>query len=63
LNPMLRNDRALYTIAGLICSAAGIKNKAGKVLEAHDFDVFNRDPENQKPLTADDFMRVLGRKG
>lgn len=49
-------------LAGLICSAAGIKNKAGKVFAAAEFDVYNQpDKPPQKELTADDFMRVLSR--
>lgn len=61
---MLRADRNTAMVAGLICAAAGIKNKAGRLLTADDFDVYNRpdEPEKKEP-TVDDFMRVLGRKG
>jgi hypothetical protein len=59
---MLRADRNMAILAGLICSAAGIKNKAGKVFAAAEFDVYNQpDKPPQKELTADDFMRVLSR--
>lgn len=59
---MLRADRNMSILAGLICSAAGIKNKAGVVFSAHDFDVYNVDKPAPKELTTDDFMRVLSRK-
>ncbi len=57
---MLRADRNAAILAGLICAAAGIKGKDGKILTATEFDIFNRGEE--KDLTVDDFMRVLARK-
>lgn len=60
---MLRADRNASILAGLICSAAGIKSKAGKVLTAADFDIYNRADEPQEELTVDKIMSVLGRKG
>lgn len=69
---MLRADRNAAVAAGLICAPRdikgvgtidGLKGKAGNVLKQSDFDVFNRDPEPEKELTPEDFMRVLSRKG
>lgn len=61
---MLRADRNAATLAGLICAAAGIKNRSGALLTATDFDVYNRpdEPVSKEP-TVEDFMRILGRKG
>jgi hypothetical protein len=51
-------------LAGLVCAAAGMKSKTGKVPVAADFDIYNRAdvPEPKEP-TVDDFMRILSRKG
>lgn len=60
---MLRADRNAATLAGLICSAAALKGKSGRVLTAEDFDIYNREMTIAKEPTVDDFMRVLGSKG
>lgn len=59
---MLRADRNAAVLAGLICAAAGIKGKNGKVLTAADFDIFNRNDEPPKELTVAEVMAVLSRK-
>lgn len=57
---MLRADRNAATLAGLICAAAGLKGKAGALLNAADFDVYNRTDEAPEELTVDKIMSVLG---
>lgn len=59
---MLRADRNASILAGLICSAAGIKGKSGKVLTASDFDIYNRTEAPADELTAEKIMRALGGK-
>lgn len=37
LNPMLRMEAAIATLAELVCAAAGIKDRSGAPLTARDF--------------------------
>lgn len=64
LNPILRNDSMLATIASLICTAAGINGSDGRPMKTADFLPFLRDePAHVENPTVNDFMKAFTGSG
>lgn len=59
MNPLLRNESGFATVAGLICTAAGIKGRNGSVLTAADFNPYARDDDPERVATVDDLKQMF----
>ena len=61
LNPLLRNEAGHAMLAGLICTAAQIKDLSGRPMTMADFLPHARDPEPEEFASKDEIIRMFPR--